>query len=140
MLASDPGSTPDFVSLSELLGGSDSRIRCVLRAFCSTAGEELVRLEAALREGDAQRISEAAHRAATDCFVVGEIHAGQTLEAIAASVAASSPEAPLVGHVVRARAALLQSIARVTSCLVASADSDIAARPDDAGREPPQPV
>jgi hypothetical protein len=115
-----PNSTPrsDFVLLNELLGSNGVRVRCVLRTFCCTAGEELVRLEAALHAGDGRRISEAAHRAATACFAVGEVQPGQMLKAIASTTASSSNTAAMISDVVRARAALLESIARVSRCLV----------------------
>ena len=127
MLAPDPAFTPEFVSLSELLGGDGMRIRCILRAFCSTAGGELVRLEAALHEGDGRRISEVAHRAATACLVVGETKAGRVLEAISAATDPSTPAYAMARNAACARTALRASIARVSRRLDA---------PDDSPEEP----
>ena len=110
-------------SLSDLLGGDEAKVLRVLRAFHSAANHDLLQLDGAVRDGNGALVRQIASRLAMACHLVGEADAGHCLDALAKTGNTRAIDPVMTQHIVRARNALIESIARI-AMHVESSQSD----------------
>lgn len=101
-------------TLSDLMGGDETRVLRVLRAFRSAANSDLLQLDDAVRQGNGELVRQIAYRLAMACHLVGEGIAGSLLEAIARTGNSSTIDPIMTQLIARARAPLIDSIARIS--------------------------
>lgn len=103
-------SMTSFMALSELLNGDSAKVLYVLRAFHQAAGEGLLELDRAVREGDGRAVRVIAHRTAMACHLVGEGDTANLMEAVVKASALPVVDPILTQSVNHARAALIDTI------------------------------
>lgn len=130
MPATIPKQMGSPTTLSDLMGGDETRVLRVLRAFCSTANSDLLQLDDAVRQGNGELVRQIAHRLAMACHLMGESIAGSRLEAIAGARNSSTIDPVMTQLIARARTALIDSLARI-SMRVHAATGDAVETPDD---------
>ncbi|HEY1141993.1 MAG TPA: hypothetical protein VGE88_17590 [Lysobacter sp.] len=111
------------ITLSELLGGDETRVLRVLRAFRNAANNDLLQLDAAVREGNAELARQTAYGLAMACHLIGEGFAGSQLDALARAEHQAAIDPVMTQLIAHARTALIDSIARV-SLRIEAADED----------------
>ena len=124
MPISDPLPTPGARTLSDLLGGDETRVVRILRAFCSVANHDLLQLDETVRKGDGHLAREIAHKLAMACHLVGESRTGLLLEAAARSGNTLAIDPVMTQLINRARSGLIDSIARISLRIEAIGDDD----------------
>lgn len=121
-------------TLSNLMGGDETRVLLVLRAFQSSANDDLLRLDEAVRQGGGELVRRIAHRLAMACYLVDEGAAGSQLDAVARTGNSGTVDPVLTQLVARARLALIEAIARISLRIDAANGSDAAGTPGGSAR------
>lgn len=111
------------ITLCELFAGDEVRVLRVLRAFRNAANNELLELDAAVRQGDAELARQIACGLAMACHLVGEGFAGSQLDALARADHLAAIDPVMTQLIAHARAALIDSIARASLRLEAAGES-----------------
>ena len=114
------------MTLSDLMGGDETRVLLVLRAFQSSVNDDLLQLDEAVRRGSGELVRQIAHRLAMACYLVGEGIAGARLEAVARMGHSGTVDPVLTQLIARARIALIDAIARVSLRIDAASDGSAA--------------
>jgi hypothetical protein len=118
------------ITLSDLMGGDETRVLRVLRAFRSEANGDLLQLDHAVRQGNGELVRQIAYRLAMACHLVGEGITGSQLEAVTRRDNSSTIDPVMTQFIARARAALIDSIAQI-SLRIDAASGGAAESPND---------
>ncbi|WP_460714077.1 hypothetical protein [Lysobacter terrae] len=99
-----------IAELLDLLGGDVARVLRVIEPYRQAASDNLLRLDAALRDGNVEQVREVAYEMAMACYLVGEREAARQLGAILQVKAAPVIDPVMAQSMARGRTALLDSI------------------------------
>ena len=99
-----------IVELLDLLGGDVARVLRVIEPYRQVASDNLLRLDAAMRDGHVEHVQEVAYEMAMACYLVGEREVARQLGGILQVKAKPVIDPVMAQYVARGRAALLDSI------------------------------